>query len=130
MEGGATHSCVHHPWGTPMNVRLHHLGLGVSDVEATTEALIVALGAEPVPSPDTGHPLLRLGGVLLALVPLQDSDPTNRAWGDHIALASSEGDRKAAVARLTERGWSTLDVRGRVYARSPDGAFTIELLAE
>ena len=39
-------------------------------------------------------------------------------------------DRNVAVAKLADRGWLTQDVRGRIYARSPDGTLTLELFAD
>ncbi len=113
-----------------MHARLHHLGLTVGDVDATAAALASVFDAERLEAPVTGHALIRLGDIHLALVPLEGNDPANRPRGDHLALALPADQRNVAVARLEAAMWSTQEVQGRVYARSPDGTLTLELLAE
>lgn len=112
-----------------MNIQLHHIGVAVGDVEATIEALVAAFAAERVPAPGTGHELIRIGDIQLALVPLGDRDPRQRAWGDHVALAVPASSRADTVKRLEDHGWRSQDVRGRIYVQSPCGLLTLELLA-
>lgn len=129
MEGGATPSCVHIHEVTMQN-QLHHLGISVANVDEVTETLVSVFGAERVPSPSAGHTMIRFAGIEVAIVPLRDGDPTTRAFGDHVAVAAPASARAEIERKLSERGWATEDVRGRLYARSPDGMLTLEILSE
>lgn len=111
-----------------VNIQLHHIGVAVGDVEATIQALVAALAAERVPAPGTGHELVRIGDLHVALVPRRDSDPRVRPWGDHVALTTAASARGEIVERLEAFGWRSQDVHGRIYVRSPCELLTLELL--
>ncbi len=111
-----------------MSPVVHHLGLAVTDVPSVLEALEAAFGARRLEAPVAGHALLHLGELRLALVPLEAGEPRARARGDHLALELPAGARARAAGALQARGWVTELVRGRLYARAPDGMLTLELL--
>lgn len=111
-----------------MNIELHHIGITVGHVEQTLDALSAAFGAERLPAPSAGHMLLRFGALQLALVERKGTDPLARASGDHLAFTLPAAARDEAVRKLSERGWQSQDVRGRVYVQSPDASLTLELL--
>jgi hypothetical protein len=112
-----------------MHIELHHIGITVGQVDEILDALREAFGAERLPEPAAGHMLVRLGALELALVERKDTDPSERAFGDHLAFTLSAAERDEAVRRLKERGWPAEEVRGRIYVQSPDASLTLELLA-
>ncbi|MCA9564133.1 MAG: hypothetical protein KC561_11625 [Myxococcales bacterium] len=111
-----------------MHPHFHHIGLSVTNVAATIDALAQALGATRTPSPSEGHDLIDIGDLRLALVAARPEEQASRCFGDHVAFVLSEEGRARATTALASHGWECQSVRGRVYARSPDRMLTLELL--
>jgi catechol 2,3-dioxygenase-like lactoylglutathione lyase family enzyme len=109
-----------------MKLTVHHLGIVARDVAVSTDFYLRLLDAEVLPTPQAGHVLLRAGDLHLALVPPNEGDPDGYAWGNHLALETTETPA-AILGRLAALGCVHENVRGRVYTRDPDG-FTLEFL--
>lgn len=120
------HPCVACPGVLTMQLSLHHLGIVARDVSVSTDFYVRLVEAEVLPTPMAGHTLLRAGALHLALVPRKEGDPEGHAWGSHLAVETSETP-EVIFERLASLGAAHECVRGRVYARDPDG-FTIEFL--
>ena len=116
-----------------MLLRLHHVGLIVRDLEATSAQYTEKLGLRLDRVEDYGDGLLRIGflvcgDVFLELIqPLTDDGP-NAAWlrtlGEGIQhLAFEVGDVNGTLAELTARGVPLLDRGARPGASGTRIAF-------
>ena len=98
-----------------------HVGLAVSDVEASARFYTDILGFRRMP-PAAGHPVLvQAGTAKLALVPLGHGEMLANARGEHIAVVASVADRLGWLAELERRGVTVQDRGERAYLADPDG---------
>lgn len=108
-----------------MDIGVHHIGIVTRDLPRSLAFYAQLLGARSEPL--AGHTLLVVGSVRLALTEARPTDPPGYAWGHHVAFALPAAERPALIERLSALRAPHEDVRGRLYARDPDG-FTLEFL--
>jgi methylmalonyl-CoA/ethylmalonyl-CoA epimerase len=116
-----------------MLIRLHHVGLIVADLEATSAQYTDKLGLRLDRVEDYGDGLLRIGfiacrDVFLELIQPLTADGPNANWlrtfGEGIQhLAFEVGDLDASLAELTARGVPLLDRGARRGASATRIAF-------
>jgi len=108
-----------------MPISVHHVGIPAADPARSEQFWATLLGGAV--EHRFGHAVISTddGAVQIAVVPRRPDDPPGHAHGAHLCLAAPESERAALLARLAALGAPSEEVRGRLYARDPDG-YTLE----
>lgn len=108
-----------------MNITIHHIGIVSRDVQRSVAFYARLLDGRSEPL--GGHTVVTTAHVRIAITEARPTDPPGYAWGHHVAFVLPAAERPHLIERLGELGAAHEDVRGRIYARDPDG-FTLEFL--